>query len=104
MSMPGWSIPQRMPNGLVIGPLTGQMKPPDGAVVGGAGVVSVVPVVLSPLDERAAACAAAWMRAARSALAPASAFDSPTSALICAFVATSACDLLERAPASLFWL
>src|SRR2546421_243319 len=33
MSIPGWSVPQRMPKGLVIGPESGQMKP----VVGAAG-------------------------------------------------------------------
>ena len=101
MSMPGWSVPQRMPNGLVIGPLTGQMKPPLGAVVGAGDVASVEP---SPLEERLAAACAAWICAASCALASASAFDSPTSDEICAFVATSACDLLDRAPASLLWL
>jgi hypothetical protein len=33
MSSPGWSVPQRIPNGLVIGPDTGQIKagaPPGG--------------------------------------------------------------------------
>ena len=83
----------------MIGPLTGQMNPVVGAITGEP-EASVVP---APLDAREAACAA-WIRAARSALAAASAFDSPTSASICAFVATSACDLLERAPASLLWL
>src|SRR4051812_13541874 len=98
MSIPGWSVPQRMPNGLVIGPLSGQMKPVAGPPEGGAEVPSVV---VSPGDgaEPLSDACAAWIFAASDALASASAFDSPTSEEICAFVATSARDLLDRAPA-----
>src|SRR3954453_7097772 len=35
MSMPAWKLPQRGPNGLVIGPFTGQIRPAeDGVAVG----------------------------------------------------------------------
>src|SRR5262245_50367642 len=78
MSIPGWNeqspLPRhRDPNGLVIGPLTGQMKPeedtvvlelpPDAAAVGGGG---------------AGWLSAAWIFAARSELTACSAFDSWT--------------------------
>jgi hypothetical protein len=60
-----------MPNGLVIGPLTGQMRlvgADDGILVPDESVL----VELPGLDDRAAA-SAARIRAARSALAAASA-------------------------------
>ena len=66
MSIPGWSVPQRIPNGLVIGPESGQMKPE--------------PLGAGALDELAAtepACASpAWSFAASCALADSSACDS----------------------------
>src|SRR5437868_154695 len=104
MSMPGWSVPQRMPNGLVIGPLTGQMRL-AGADDGGGAAVPDESVVVGPpsLDERAAA-SAARIRAARSALADASAWDSWISAACCAFVATRRRDFPLLAPVSLLWL
>src|SRR5580765_9080796 len=71
MSMPGWTeqspFPrQREPNGLVIGPFTGQMNPEaDGAS----------PL---PLDTGGAVRAAAWIFAASEALTAWSAFASST--------------------------
>src|SRR5260370_23599850 len=105
MSMPGCSDPQRMPKGLVIGPLTGQRRGPGADEGADAPEESVVvPSVAVPeLDERAAD-SAARIRAASSALAEASACDSWIAAASSAFVAASACDFPHRAPASLLSL
>src|SRR5436189_1735542 len=83
MSMPGWKPPQRGPNGLVIGPLTGQMNWPD---PDGGGLA---PALAPPLEDEAPASAAcaARIRAASCALTAARAFDSPSSARIWARVA-----------------
>ncbi len=86
MSMPGCSVPQRIPNGLVIGPDTGQMK--CGASPGTAGEPSELPESFAASAE----------------LAAASACDSPTSSWICFFVAASAFDFADFAPASWPWL
>src|ERR671937_318431 len=65
ISMPVCMRPQRIPNGLTTGPLTGQMKPlADGDELGGL------------YDD--AACAA-WICAARAALCRSRASASPTS-------------------------
>ena len=82
MSIPGWSDPQRMPNGLVIGPETGQIRamPPFGACAAG------VPDPAEPPDS-AALFAAARNRAARVALAAASAWDSLIESCSACFVA-----------------
>src|SRR4051794_31676876 len=89
MSIPGWSVPQRIPNGLVIGPETGQANPELGA--GGS---------LEVPDEPA--CSDCEIFAASCALAAASASDSLISSCTCCFVVTSACDLPARALAR--WL
>src|SRR6266481_1327824 len=88
MSSPGWKLPQRGPNGLVIGPWTGQMKP---AALG----VATVPLGLSDGDD-----VAAGIFASIAALAAEIACDSFTASCSCVFAATSACPLLAFAPAS----
>src|SRR5581483_4107167 len=83
MSMPGWNPPQRGPNGLVIGPWTGQMSP------AALGVATV------PLGSSFDPDAAARIFASIAALAAWIAFDSSCAACSCAFVSYSACDLLD---------
>src|SRR6185312_10117858 len=78
-------VPQRIPNGLVIGPESGHANTPlpDGA---------------EPLDDDCEPPDRSF--AASSALACSSACDSSISFCTCFFVATSALLLLERASAS----
>src|SRR5579872_4419145 len=99
MSMPGWKPPQRGPNGLVIGPLTGQIRP---AWLGAAAVPAAVPVVVaalpSPLvvvvvEALLAAASAARMRASSRALAAWIAFDSWIADRSWAWASSSASDL-----------
>src|SRR4051812_2123425 len=99
MSMPGWSVPQRIPKGLVIGPETGHAKPELG---GGAG--SEPPESVLPAEAELAWCSDAAIFADSCALAEASACDSLISSCTCCFVVTSACDFPERALASWFRL
>src|SRR5438128_7437470 len=80
MSMPGWNPPQRGPNGLVIGPCTGQISP---AALG----VATVPLGLSLGAE-----VAARIFASSAALAAWIASDSLCAARSCAFVSNSAFD------------
>src|SRR5205823_5847564 len=94
MSMPGWKLPHRGPNGLVIGPFTGQMKP---AALG-------VALVVAPVDPSDGPAAAARILASICALAASIATDSFCASSSCPFVARSACALLAFAPASLPWL
>jgi hypothetical protein len=63
--MPSCIRPHRQPNGLVIGPLTGQMSPDDETWVGGGGAL----VGALAGTESARAAAAARIRAAIDALA-----------------------------------
>src|SRR6478609_5456081 len=89
MSIPGWRVPQRIPNGLVIGPETGQAKPELGA--GSEPLESVLPA-----EAELAWCSDAAIFAASCALADASACDSLISSCTCCFVVTSACDFPAR--------
>src|SRR5581483_4739718 len=92
MSMPGWNPPQRGPNGLVIGPCTGQMSP---AALG----VATVPLGLS-----LGADVAARILASIAALAAWIAADSRWAASSWALVSKRACFLLPLTVASLPWL
>src|SRR3954465_10853772 len=91
MSIPGWSVPQRIPNGLVIGPDKGHAKP---LLDGGSDDEPAV-ATLPACVELARSFAASW------ALADSSAFDSWISSSTCLRVITRARLLSERAPASL---
>src|SRR5436305_9479048 len=95
MSTPGCRVPQRMPKGLVIGPETGQMKPP---LLTGAG--SPDEEAADPDDAAFACCSDSRIFAASAALEAASAFDSSIVSCSCCLVATRSCDLPERALAS----
>src|SRR5579862_3559819 len=83
MSMPGWKPPQRGPNGLVIGPLTGQMSP---AALGVAGA-EPLPVVLF---ESPGPASAARILASMAALAAWIDSDSLIASCSCCFVAPRA--------------
>jgi hypothetical protein len=61
MSIPGWKPPQRGPNGLVIGPLTGQMKP---AALGVGGGLPLSLFVSAARMRAANAALAAWIACA----------------------------------------
>src|SRR5579884_480731 len=83
MSMPGWKLPQRGPNGLVTGPLTGQIRPAaDG--VGGEELVE-------PLGDDAAAS-----RACAARIASPSAAEAACSWLISSAIARSCAESFER--------
>src|SRR5438045_1985557 len=110
MSMPGWNPPQRGPNGLVIGPLTGQISPAEPAagcgLLGGGADEALVAGAGEGADEVVAGCAAraaaAALSAARifasiSALAAAVALDSWIAARSCLRATISATPLLDRA-------
>ena len=110
MSMPGWNPPQRGPNGLMIGPLTGQLRPAepaagcgllgDGAdeeLVAGAGEGAAEAVVGCVARAAAAALSAARIFASISALAAAVAFDSWIAARSCVRATISATPLPDRA-------
>src|SRR5213078_5061489 len=87
MSIPSCMRPQRIPNGLVTGPLTGQMRPDADGVPGdtaGGGAGSSL-----ELAAAAAACAAAAARAAAAA-ASAARILSASSLLTCASASISA--------------
>src|SRR5690348_12315532 len=111
MSIPGWNPPQRGPNGLVIGPLTGQIRP---ELAAGAGadedaadvVAGASDDVEAGAEEDAVGCAAARAASAArsaarilasiSALAAAVAFDSSMADCSCARATIRAMDLPAR--------
>ena len=64
MSMPAWSLPQRMPNGDVTGPLTGQIIPLEPLWIGPAGSGSVV------LVDACASASCSWICSFRSEMSP----------------------------------
>src|ERR687888_672239 len=88
MSIPVCIRPQRMPKGLVTGPLTGQMKPLAEGVESDAGGL---------YDE---AAWAAWIWAPSEALTRSSAWASPTAARSLALTFPRLIRLLERAATS----
>ena len=64
MSMPAWSRPQRIPNGEVTGPFTGQIMPLEPPWIGPAGSGSVV------LVDACASASCSWICAFRSEMSP----------------------------------
>src|SRR5690349_6714610 len=112
MSIPGWNPPQRGPNGLVIGPLTGQIRPEllaagSGADAGAGDVVAgAADDVEAGTEEDVVGCAAARAASAArsaarilasiSALAAAVAFDSSMADCSCARATIRATDLPAR--------
>src|SRR5437764_14235812 len=80
MSRPGWSVPHRIPKGLVIGPETGQANPELG---GGAGSEPLESVLPADAEAELAWCSLAAIFADSCALAAASACDSLLSSCTC---------------------
>src|SRR3954471_910711 len=97
MSMPSCMRPQRQPNGLLIGPLTGQTKPDDDGAEDGAEDGAAV----DPPDEAGRAAAAAAAACAARIWAPRSALTARSESISSAS-ARSLAVRLERAT-SLSW-